>query len=196
MLSRIATAITDYLIRIELLEAKDRDLYIYGFFLLVSHTFYLLVTLFAGILFDIVLEGVIFYSVFMVIRKYAGGVHAKKEIVCISLTTTSIFASIGFIRYMHTCNYKILLFLMLLFGGMCILCLSPLDSEEKPLDSKEKNLYRRTSIHFLLLFVLAFLVGIKCNFYGLLCAISCGIFLEGLLLLCGFFSNEKFNERS
>lgn len=185
MLSRIAISITDYLIRIEQLTPDDRDLYIYGFFLLVSHTFYLLVTLFAGMLFDIVLESVVFYSVFMVIRKYAGGIHAKKEIICTLLTTISIFVSIGFMRHMYNSNYITIPLMMLLFGCMCILCFSPLDSEEKPLNSKEIAVYRKASIRYLILFFFAFLMAFRYSCHGIVYAIACGIFLEGILLLTG-----------
>lgn len=177
--------LTDYLIRTELLASDDRDLYIYGFFLLVSHAFFFLVTLIAGVLFGIPLESVVFYSVFMVIRRYAGGIHAKNEIVCTLLTTTSIFVSIGLIRCMHNCNCIIPLPLMLFFGGICILCFSPLDSEEKPLDSKEMSVYRKASIRFLVLFTLVALFAFRYSFYGIAYAISCGIFLEGILLIIG-----------
>ena len=186
MLSRIATYLTDYLIRLEVLMSDDRDLYIYGFFLLVSHFFYLVVTLLAGMLFDVVLESIVFYSVFMVIRNYAGGVHAKNEIVCTLLTTISILVSISIMSYMYNCNYIIIPLIMLLFGSISIICFAPLDSEEKPLDCEEVSIYRKASISGLVLFFLTALISFHFSFYGIAYAISCAIFWEGILLLAGY----------
>ena len=83
----IAEHITQKLIASSVIEEGDRELYSYGFFLLVTRFFFFLVTVFVGLLMGIGGESVLFYMVFFILRTYAGGVHAKTETACTVFTT-------------------------------------------------------------------------------------------------------------
>ena len=68
------------------IEEDDKELYTYGFFILLSHLFYLAIAILLGVLLGILTENLLFYIFFMLLRNYAGGFHAKSERVCTLLT--------------------------------------------------------------------------------------------------------------
>lgn len=60
----IAEQITCKLIASSVIEEGDRELYSYGFFLLISKIFFFFVAVIAGLLTDTTVESIIFYVVF------------------------------------------------------------------------------------------------------------------------------------
>lgn len=139
MATRIAEYITNKMLVSSVIEEVDRELYCYGFFLLISCTFFFLVTLVVGLLAGAPCESVIFFISFMFLRSYAGGIHANTETACVVLTTLALTVSVFGIKVMNQMNYSEIPFLMLGSGDLCILLFSPLDTKDKPLEKLEKK---------------------------------------------------------
>ena len=98
MATTLAECIVENLIAAAVVEKVDRELYVYGFFLLITRFFFFLVTIAFGCLLGIPFESVIFYIVFILLRSYAGGVHAKTEMACTAWTTLAIGMTITAIK--------------------------------------------------------------------------------------------------
>ena len=90
MISKLASKVVKRLIDNSAIADTEQELYVYGFFILISQILYFTLTMIFGVLLDIVLESVIFYVAFQFIRRYAGGIHASSELKCEIATTTSI----------------------------------------------------------------------------------------------------------
>lgn len=86
MITALAVSIVDMLCNALAMEEDDKELYTYGFFILLSHLFYLAIAVLLGVLLGILTENLLFYIFFMLLRNYAGGFHAKSERVCTLLT--------------------------------------------------------------------------------------------------------------
>lgn len=185
MASWIADRMTQMLVTSSLIEEGDRELYTYGFFMLISRIFFFLVTAIAGLLMNILFESVLFYVVFMVLRAYAGGVHAKTEITCSALTTLALIVSVIGIKHLESLSNSLIPLLMLGSGSLCILLFSPLDAMEKPLDNQEKRKYRVICVVIVLLCIMVAVIAQLLSIYGIFHAIVCSIFLEGILLAIG-----------
>lgn len=183
MVSRIAEHITQKLVASEFIEENDRDLYIYGFFLLISRLFFFLITIIAGFLMRIPTESIVFYIVFMFLRTYAGGVHAKTEARCTILTTLALSASVMCIRILSQVQSRSCAILLLISSCLCILLFCPLDTKEKPLDTIEKNKYRSRCYLIVLLCVAGAVFANILKLDTFYCSIVIGVFLEGILLL-------------
>ena len=82
----IAERITQKLIASSVIEEGDRELYRYGFFILLSSILYLVVAAIFGSAFGILWESIVFYFLFSILREYAGGIHAKTEHGCMLST--------------------------------------------------------------------------------------------------------------
>lgn len=191
MATRIAESITQKLLTTSVIKEEDKELYSYGFFLLITRFFFFLITVFVGVLVGIPVESVLFYIVFVSLRGYAGGVHAKTETACTILTTLALTGSVLGIKVMEITNCSVISTLMLMCGSLVILLFSPLDTKEKPLTNQEKRYYRRVCYLLLALWlgmsVVAQIASLGMVFYS----VTCGVFLEGMLLGIGKMCNAK-----
>lgn len=185
MATRIAECITQKLLASSVIEEGDRELYNYGFFLLITRFSFFFTTVFVGFLLDIPGESIFFYVVFMLLRTYAGGVHARTEITCTILTTLALTASVFGIKIMEQMDSDIIPMLILIGGCLCILLLSPLDTKDKPLEEREKKKYRTVCVSAILFCTTVALVAYRLALNSILCPLACGACLEGVLLIIG-----------
>jgi membrane protein putatively involved in post-translational modification of the autoinducing quorum-sensing peptide len=181
----IAKRITQILVASAVVKEDDTELYIYGFFMLVSRILFLFVTVVTGFLTGILPESILFYVVFTLLRTYAGGVHAKTETACTIFTTFAIVVSVLLIRLLEIFAAGTVSFLILGIGSLCILAFSPLDTAEKPLKEQDKKRYRLATLITLMLCITTTLVARLWMLAGVFYSIVCGISLEGLLLALG-----------
>jgi accessory gene regulator B len=185
MINNLSVRLTDRLLAKGSITEDERELYIYGFFMLLSQLVYFLLACIVGLLFQCFFESVIFYIAFQFIRRYAGGYHAKTETRCEILSSLSIIGSIGIIRLLDMYDFQIVLLSITLFSAGCIFVLCPLDTPEKPLTKKEFQYFRKISriILVVIFFVVIISYFFKVNILFAPCCMS--LILESILLLAG-----------
>lgn len=185
----IAERITQKLVAASVIEEGDRDLYSYGFFLMVTRLFFFLITVAAGLFLGVPCESAVFYIVFFPLRTYAGGIHAKTEAACTVLTTIAMGAVVFSIKMLETSNTEILP--LLISSNLCILLFSPLDSQEKPLDAEDRRKYRKICYGLLIVWDAVATAAAILTLPVLYYPVACGMFLEAVLLSIGKLCNRK-----
>lgn len=185
MLNKLGKRITDTLVRNNQVNESDRLLYEYGFFLLFSNIIYFAVTLAFGCLFNIVIESIIFYETFIIIRRYAGGFHSASEVMCKLITTVLLFLSLLCIKLCEMYNLKIILLILTTVAIAIIAVLCPLDTPEKPLSAKEFKYFRRISWSILLAIITVIVISIFFNFKILFVPCCMSLIVESVLLSAG-----------
>lgn len=185
MIGDISFKIVKKLIDKSLINDTDEELYAYGLFVLLSQILYFILTITTGFLFNIVLEGMIFYIAFQFIRRYAGGIHASSELKCEIATTTSIFLCLLCTKLCETNNIQKPILVLTSIATVLIFVLCPLDTPEKPLTKEEYKYFRKISWLILLLIVLTISIGwhFKLEFIMYPCCMS--LILESILLVLG-----------
>lgn len=185
MISKLASKVVKKLIDNSAIADTEQELYVYGFFILISQILYFTLTTLFGILLDIVLESVIFYVAFQFIRRYAGGIHASSELKCEIATTTSIFLCLLCIKLCEINNIQMPILVLTIIAAVSIFVLCPLDTPEKPLTKEEYRYFRKISWLILLLIVLMISIGwhFKLEFIMYPCCMS--LILESILLVLG-----------
>lgn len=181
----IAEKITQKLIASSVIEEGDRELYVYGFFLLTNKILYFLVAAIAGALVGVTVESVVFYIVFMSLRTYAGGIHAKTELQCTILTSIALNMAILGIKYMEQTSCTIIPIGMLISGCLCIALFSPLDTKEKPLEKSEKVHYHSICLFLISVCIALSLILKWLHIDAIYYSIVASVFLEGILLCLG-----------
>lgn len=189
MATKLARMITQKLIASSIIESGDRDLYCYGFFLLISKVFFFFVTVTAGLLAGILLESILFYTVFISLRSYAGGIHARTEMICTILTTLVLIASVLIIKQLEQHTSGAVSLLILGAGSLYIFAFSPLDTDKKPHSKDERKYYKRLCVVILTACNTAALIAHIIDITSIFFPILCGICLESILLVLG-----KINE--
>ena len=109
MIVKLSSKITELLINRDVISSENKELYDYGFFILLSQILYFIIALIFGIIFNVLLQSVVFYIAFQFIRKYAGGYHASTEGRCEIMSTLSILACIVMIWLSRSYDFSLLL---------------------------------------------------------------------------------------
>lgn len=185
MINKLSKYFTDRLFQNGAITEEEQELYIYGFFMLLSQLMYLTLACIFGLILGCFVESIIFYIAFQFIRRYAGGYHASTETRCEILSTLSILACIGVIKLSKIYDFQNVLLIISAISSVCILFLCPLDTPEKPLSYKELKYFRKISWIVLLVIVVAIIVSycFKLEFVLLPCCMS--LVLESILLISG-----------
>lgn len=195
MFLRLAQRITRKLRNKKYIEPEESEIFEYGFFLVISQIVYSTICLLCGIFFCCVIECIIFYISFMVIREYAGGFHASTELRCFLFSTASIISCVAIIKVLNQNNFDTIFMITLFIATWIIVILSPLDTPEKPLTKKERIKFRQKSLIILSILLIICVVSlIKFGYIGY--PIGIGIILESFLLLLGKAKKVRLNHIS
>lgn len=196
MINNLSTYIIDELISKGNIAEDERELYIYGLFMLLSHLMYLVLTIVFGLIFKCFLESVIFYIAFQFIRRYAGGYHAKTETRCEILSTLSILCCIVLIKLSKMYDIRIALLSISLVFAVLIFTLCPLDTPEKPLSDKEYKYFRKISWIILSLIIIAIIVSFYFKFNVVFAPCCASLILEGVLIGAGQIKKAYSKKRA
>lgn len=146
MINFLSKKITGVLIRNNILSSSDEEIYVYGFEMIISSVIGFIIIMTAGIYFRILAESLIFYVIFVGIRPFCGGFHAKTHLKC-KLTFITSYALVMLAPHafseMYSASHNMLI---LLFSVMGIIVYSPHEHENKPLDEEQKKKNRGISI--------------------------------------------------
>lgn len=185
MISAIADRISEEMLHEGLILEEDRELYQYGFFLLISRGIFFVIAGIAGALVGNLWDSIFFYILFSFLRGYAGGLHADREAVCLFSTTASLFLAAKIIFCLRRGNYVILSCGVLVVCSALVLLIAPLDSDSKPLGESEMRHYRKITRHLILLMNLSSFVWLMAGYPQFL-FISCVVTgVEAVLLILG-----------
>lgn len=185
MISAIADRISEEMLHEGLILEEDRELYQYGFFLLISRGIFFVIAGIAGALVGNLWDSIFFYILFSLLRGYAGGLHADREAVCLFSTTASLFLAVKIIFCLRRGNYVILSCGVLVVCSALVLLIAPLDSDSKPLGESEMRHYRKITRHLILLMNLSSFVWLMAGYPQFL-FISCVVTgVEAVLLILG-----------
>ena len=126
-------------------------------------------------------------SLFILLRSYAGGIHAKTEMACTIWTTLAMGTATVTIKVLKASNAK--LPLCFLLCNVCLLAFSPLGNRGKHLDASERYRYRKVCIGLIVAFemvaIIANFIVIPTFYYPVIC----GMCLEAILLCIGKICN-------
>lgn len=196
MINKISPKIVEILIKHSLVENEDKELYLYGFFILLSQILYFIIVITIGILFNVIFESIIFYITFQFIRRYAGGYHAKTETRCGILSTLSILCCIVLIKLSKMYDIRIALLSASLVFAVLIFILCPLDTPEKPLNDKEYKYFRKISWIILSLIIIAIIVSFYFKFNIVFAPCCASLILEGVLIGTGQIKKAYSKKRA
>lgn len=152
----ISKKIVDKLINNEIISCEEREVYEYCAKSLLQFVGYICCLTLMGIMMHKIFETIAFIIFFLGIRGFAGGYHAKKEILC------SIMSIAVYILYLWFCecitvlsNTNIIILIVFFVINICVL--APVDCKNKRLIKKE---YYRNKIFTIIFTCLFVIIGI------------------------------------
>lgn len=188
MLNKIATKITKTMLVHKIIAEDMVDIYVYGFELLLSFLFNTTIIMIAGILLGRLLQTLMFLLIFVLLRSFTGGYHAKTYGVC-TLVTFLVYG--GVLLFSELFVPSMLFYGVLAIVGVALLLtLVPIEHPNKKITQKKKRKYKHIS---LILFLIFITVGaLLCHVDWQLNAVVFFTLTADLLLL--FVKNRKKGE--
>lgn len=166
-------------------QKNNFDLYEYAVYIILSSAFHAITVITLGLCFNLLVESLVFYFSFIVIRKFAGGYHAKTPVRCYLFSFASNIIILCLVKWLSSIN-TLFIFIFIIFELLCvvlILLISPLDTENNPLTGQEKKMYRMlTSIITILIFIISSLCFFK-GYRNIGSSMICGVVMSALVLL-------------
>lgn len=140
MIDFISTKILNWLIRTEAIDSEESDVYLFGIHYGLLSFINILTTFLIGFFLGSIKECVVFIAVYMPLRSYAGGYHARTEGRCYIASAILSFAvlSASKVYPLNLVTLVILLLSVLIIG-----IISPVEDENKPADEVEVRVYSR-----------------------------------------------------
>ena len=179
-MNRIVSLLSGWLIKYNAIEPNDRELYEYALYsFLLSFTPLVIFLIISGVI-EMFWEGVLIVFPFMVIRKFAGGFHAKHAYVCM-IVSTGLLGLCLYIVVHITIGW--IFHVLVIVAGISIIIHSPIDSENRRLSESEKKQYG---------LITGFLVMSMILFYVVLVAFHFEYYAGGVVISLGLTALLQF----
>ena len=163
---------------------NDMELYEYAVYNLLLTIYPVVFAAIIGSLMGALKESIAIIFPFILIRKFSGGFHAKSTKVCMFISCLLLSLCIKLSEYL---NCGIELAGVTILAILCLALFSPIDSENRRLDLKEKtsNKYVTVAILIFLSVICVMLYSIQQEIYVVCISISI-ILASGMQLPCIF----------
>ena len=189
MLKELSNKITKKLVDINIIEEADSELYEYGFWQGGVLIFNLITVILLGILFNMLLESVIFLIFYGVLRTIAGGYHARTQNTCYIL---SIILMIVVLIMLKTFPWNIILCCILTVLSISVIfILAPIQDENKLLDETEKSFFKKLSRIISLLYGFIIFLLFLFNKNELAYCVVISLFTLTIMLVLGKIRNKS-----
>lgn len=182
----IAERLTRSLVKTNVVKNEDYEIYYYGIKQFMISILNVCLTLILGYMMGAVYQSIIYVISFMLIRRYAGGYHASTPVRCYVLTTAVLLGSLSAIKY-GKLNIGIVC-VVFLISYMIILILSPIGTQNKPLDEVEKIVYRKRTIIMLNIDALAAIFFLCFAYNEIFNCVAMAVITEAFSLIIGKLS--------
>ena len=145
---KISISIVDSFIKEGVVKNEEREVYTYGFEIMISHIIYTALFILISALTNTILPSVGCFIGFFIVRSVAGGYHAKTYLKCHLLTCFSqvLFIVLYKNMVMNISTIYYLSSVFILFSVVSILICAPIDNYNKQFIKNEKEKFRRFSV--------------------------------------------------
>ena len=140
LIEKISSMLVGRLVKNEVIDQNDEieiNHYKYGVELIISSIITTILLLVTSILFNHIESCLIFLFTFVPIRKLTGGFHADTYLLCNLSAVISFIIILLFSYYINIPLSSRTISVVLLFQISILLCISPVDNKNKPIDDKD-----------------------------------------------------------
>ena len=152
MYRTLAKKITNYFIRRNIISDKEKDIYSYGFEIMISSFVYLIIFLTVALISQTLLASLFFWLGLFIIRKTAGGHHANSYTSCHILFLINHIVFVIIALLLPQSIYIFFNIASLAISIALVFILAPVDHKNKPFINNEYNRFKLLSrLYFIVL---------------------------------------------
>lgn len=180
--------IGEFLVKKDIIEEADKELYIYGLRQGCIMLFNVLTTLALGFILGVAWESMVFLFTYAPIRTFAGGFHAKTPLRCYLSSIILIVAILLAIKYILWT--PVICYLGLIIGGALVFLLAPIEDKNKPFTAKEKVVFRKKTRILLVAEIFLVFLFTKMNLLTVSACIVMSLNTLAFMLILGKIKNS------
>ncbi len=191
MKNKIINHVVTKLVCDDIIEESDREIYQYGLQQCLATCFNWVCTIAIGIWFKMLWESVFFIIVFIPLRTYVGGYHAKTQLLCHVYSVLVIVIVMELIKNLNfSLAYDIPLAILCAFA---IGTITPVESKNKKLSVGEKKKYKKKSMIVLGIEIVILFLGIVFEKKIIANLITLNLIVVSILALMGYICRQEEN---
>ena len=168
MLQRLAFKLTNFIFKNTKLDSELFEVYKYGVEITISSLLNIILIIAASIVISDIISGVIFLAVFILLRSFVGGYHAKTYFMCNALFLLTYLV----VYYLNSAAAAFIdkellsriLTVLILLGIIPIIAFAPVKNPYKPLSEKHARVSRMVGIA---VYTLLSIVGLAIYYGGI-----------------------------
>jgi len=187
MFTSIAEKMTAQLEMNNAIKSEDRAIYQYGIQQGLSILMNLFTTFLIGVVTGMFWESIIFSAAYMLLRRYAGGFHAKTPVRCYIYSATMVIAVLLAIKLLPL--MKIVCPFLFVVGSLAIVLFAPVEDKHKPLDKAEQHVYRKNTLLIIGTETLIFVISMCLEIKMIYSTVTFAIFSIAILVVTGILKN-------
>lgn len=192
MLRIYASYCTDFLMRHINISSTRRQVYLYGFELILSTLVSVLSILLISTLISGTWDGVIFLMIFIGLRMFCGGYHAKTYERCFVSFNFTFLMTWALAKSLIYFDLRISAMVLVIISTITILILAPVQNKKHPLSDQR---YKKNQKVAIFLIVILFIVYFALNFFScsfrLLAIFSSSISAVAILMVIPILSERR-----
>lgn len=177
-----------YLIDHDIIPLGDKDTYAYGLKQMFYMGINIIITILLGVVFDLLLETIVFMGAYIPIRSFAGGHHMDTQLRCFFSSIVIIIFALFAIMGLN--NNPTLCLLIFLVSGIIIFIYAPVENQNKPFEGREEAIYCKKARCITLVAFIITIIGVFIDRKELYASISVAVFTAGIMLLLGIIKNK------
>ena len=143
LICKLSAILAGMLEREKIIRAEDRAVYEYGFQITIANITNASIVLLIGLITHSIVRVLIFYTVFLSMRMFCGGFHAKTYTRCFCLFgTTCLLCTVASYGVMEFTDLLSAAVISAVLQGLCLYQMAPVENENHPLSKAEKKKFR------------------------------------------------------
>ncbi len=148
MITFLSRKLADFLCKKGVILNDEKEIYQYGYELLISDIFSFLILSIIGIFSKLIIETYVFYITFVLTRRFCGGYHADTYFKC-HISTLIVYTLIMIISFLVSqFGIAFLNLILISFYFITALVYAPIENQNKPLETEDKIKFRKLSFMF------------------------------------------------
>lgn len=185
---QLSKFLKDYVISKGMIQDDQRNEYEYGFTVALEAGMAMVVSFSIAYMLHTVIEGIIFFVIFIPLRAYAGGLHLNRYWSCLMLSCLTFSVVMLITRF---CSWSIVCELISIsIMLLLILIMYPVENRNRTVDIDENKYFKKKLLRFLVMDFLISLVCVVSKRESYLLLITITLFMIVITMFLGKIKNR------
>lgn len=183
--------IIEKLVLYKIISEEETEIYQFGMECLALKLIHIISYLCIAICLKMLPESIVVGCVLIPLRRSAGGYHAKTRIRCYMFSCFYVFIILCVIKIVTN---QLVWWVALALADIIIFYKSPIDNDNKRLDKKEIDYYRKKSRYILIFINLCCILLVVFNLFHIAILLICGVSAAAILLVIQIISKIVYTK--